>query len=438
MNTETSVIRRIALTYKLKTMAFSSITAGIILGLLLAYLADCFNPRGLTVSFLSACLAGLVVAWISTTNNARKFIYPTWLLVKQSELIAKGDLTAEVPPNQSMGQLVLMRDVFNHMVEELRVIGSQIKEAGLKIGHSADEAVRIAGVTSHGINTMTGFINEIARGANDQAVNMQSTSESAALMAEVARQVADSSSVVALHTEEAENVVADGLNNARFQRQKVIESMASITRVSESIKELEEKSAMIGQIVDVITDIAAQTNLLALNAAIEAARAGERGRGFAVVAEEVRILAEETSTTARSIYGLIEDIQNSTVQVVHDVALAREVLESQTDSVLNNENLLLRIKEQITPVNLQAQNTASAIREITDSTDIINKEVSNIAAVSQETAAATQELLASTEEQSNNISTLMHWVKEMSGLAAKLQKQSKTIILPAHTEAETP
>ena len=124
--------------------------------------------------------------------------------------------------------------------------------------------------------------------------------------------------------------------------------------------------------------------------------------------------------------------------MVHDVALAREVLESQTDSVLNNENLLLRIKEQITPVNLQAQNTASAIREITDSTDIINKEVSNIAAVSQETAAATQELLASTEEQSNNISTLMHWVEEMSGLAAKLQKQSKTIILPAHTEAETP
>lgn len=434
MNTDAREIGRIALTYKLKTMVFSSITAGIILGLLLAYLADCFNPRGLMISFFSAWLAGVVVAWISTTNNSRKFIYPTWLLVEKSELIARGDLTAEVPKNKSMGQLVLMRDVFNHMAEELRVIGSQIKEAGFQISYSSAEAVRIADITSQGINTMTDLINQIARGSNDQAVNMQATSRSTALMAELAQQVTDNSSAVALHTEETENVVADGLSNAQFQRQKVTESMTSITRVSESIKELEEKSAVIGQIVNVITDIADQTNLLALNAAIEAARAGARGRGFAVVAEEVRKLAEETSTTAQSIYGLIEDIQHSTIQVVQDVALAREVLESQTDTVLNNENLLLKMKEHIIPVNQQTQNIAAASQEITLSTNNMNREVGNVAAVSQEMAAATQELLASTEEQSKNIGNMMQWVKEMSLLAGKLQKQSSIITLSADKE----
>lgn len=434
MNTDAREIGRIALTYKLKTMAFSSITAGIILGLLLAYLADCFNPRGLMISFFSAWLAGVVVAWISTTNNSRKFIYPTGLLVQQSELIAKGDLTAELPQNQSMGQLFLMRDVFNHMAEELRIIGSQIKEAGFQIGYSSAEAVRIADITAQGIKTMTDLINQIAQGANNQAANIQATSRAAALMAELAQQVAYNSSGVALHTEETENVVADGLNNARFQRQKVTESMASITRVSESITELEDKSAMIGQIVDVITDIAAQTNLLALNAAIEAARAGERGRGFAVVAEEVRKLAEETSTTAQSIYGLIEDIQHSTIQVVQDVILAKEVLESQTDTVLNNENLLLKMKEHIIPVNQQTQNIAAASQEITISTTNINREVENVAAVSQEMAAATQELLASTEEQSKNIGNMMKWVKEMSLLAGKLQKQSSIITLSAIKE----
>lgn len=430
MSNDNKEIKRIALNYTLKTMAFSSITAGIILGLLLAYLADCFNLRGLMISFFSAWLAGLVVAWISTNNNARKFIYPTWSLVEQANLIARGDLTAEVPLNQPMGQLALMRDGFNHMVVELRFIGSQIKEAGFQINHSSEEAVEIADNTSQSINTMNGLIDQIARGANEQAVNMQVTSRSAALMADLAQEVAQKFSAVAAHTGETEAVVADGLNNASFQRQKVTESMTSITRVSESIRELEEKSAMIGQIVNVITDIASQTNLLALNAAIEAARAGEQGRGFAVVAEEVRKLAEETSTTAQSIYGLIGDIQNSTIQVVEDVASSREVLESQTDAVLNNENLLLKLKEYIIPVNEQIHNIAAASEEITHSTTSINSEMENIAAVSQETAAATQEILASTEDQSRNIANMMQSVNKMSLLAEKLAKQSSIIKLP--------
>lgn len=429
VSTDNNEIRRIALNYTLKTMAFSSITAGVILGLLLAYMADCFNLRGLMISFFSAWLAGGVVAWISTNNNARKFIYPTWSLVEQSNLIARGDLTAEVPLSQPMGQLALMRDVFNHMVAELRFIGSQIKETGFQINHSSTEAVRIADNTSQNINTMTGLIDQIARGANEQAVNMQVTSRAAAFMADLAQQVAENFSVVAAHVGETEVTVADGLENARFQRQKVTESMTSISRVSESIGELEEKSAMIGQIVNVITDIAGQTNLLALNAAIEAARAGEKGRGFAVVAEEVRKLAEETSITAQSIYGLIGDIQNSTIQVVEDVASAREVLESQTDAVLNNENLLLRLKEYIIPVNQQIQNIANASQEITRSTNSINSEMGNIASVSQETAAATQEILASTEDQSRNTANMMECMHEMSLLAKKLEKQSSVIKL---------
>lgn len=429
MDTDNKEIRRIAFKYTLKTMAFSSITAGVILGLLLAYMADCFNPRGLMISFFSAWLAGMVVAWISTNNNSRKFIYPTWSLVEQANLIAGGDLTAEMPVNQPMGQLALMRDVFNHMVTGLRFIGSQIKEASFQINHSSTETVRITDNTAQNINTMTDLIDQIARGANEQAVNMQVTSRAAALMADLAQQVAQNFSVVAVHAGETEAVVVEGLNNVSFQRQKVTESMTSITRVSESIGELEEKSTLIGQIVNVITDIADQTNLLALNAAIEAARAGEQGRGFAVVAEEVRKLAEETSTTAQSIYGLIGDIQNSTVQVVEDVASAREVLESQTDAVLNNENLLLKLKEYIIPVTQQIQNIANASQEITRSTNNIKSEMGNIAAVSQETAAATQEILASTDEQSRNIDNMMQGVKEMSLLANKLEKQSSIIKL---------
>lgn len=429
INTDNKEIKKIALNYTLKTMVFSSIAAGIIVGFLLAYMAGAMNLRGLIISFISAWLAGLVVAWISTTNNSRKFIYPTWSLVEQANLITSGDFTAEVPLNKSMGQLVLMRDVFNHMAEGLKLIGSQIKEASFQINHSSAEIVQIADNTLQNINTMNILIEQIARGANDQAINMQVTSESAAFMADLAQQLARKFSEVAVHVGDTEAVVFEGLNNVSFQRQKVTETMTSITRVSESIGELEHKSTMIGQIVDVITDIADQTNLLALNAAIEAARAGEQGRSFAVVAEEVRKLAEETSTTAQSIYGLIGDIQNSTVRVVEDVTLAHEVLEKQTEVVLNNEDLFFRLKEQIIPVTKQIQNIANASQEITQSTNNINNEMGNIAALSQETAAATQEILASTDEQSKNIDNMIQGIQELSLLAKNLGEQSSRIKL---------
>ena len=143
----------------------------------------------------------------------------------------------------------------------------------------------------------------------------------------------------------------------------------------------------------------------------------------------MRKLAEETSTTAQSIYGLIGDIQNSTVRVVEDVTLAHEVLEKQTEVVLNNEDLFFRLKEQIIPVTKQIQNIANASQEITQSTNNINNEMGNIAALSQETAAATQEILASTDEQSKNIDNMIQGIQELSLLAKNLGEQSSRIKL---------
>jgi methyl-accepting chemotaxis protein len=100
-------------------------------------------------------------------------------------------------------------------------------------------------------------------------------------------------------------------------------AMGAVTEASDAasaaIGGLGAKSREIGGIVDTITAIAEQTNLLALNAAIEAARAGEQGRGFAVVAEEVRKLAEESQDAARTIGGLIAEIQRETAGAIEVV-----------------------------------------------------------------------------------------------------------------------
>lgn len=366
---------------------------------------------------------GILVTGITTYINRIRFIDPTGILIRRAQAVANGDIEHEISPELSMGYLAMMRDGFNQMIRNLSSTSSDLNHICVRINDQADQALNISHETTLRAQQVTATINNIAQGTTELASSTSLASEQVKSMYSTLEEIVNNTHTLSSYATLMERSLLEGVKNAEQQTHGVARTIDAANRVFEVVADLETKANTIGQVVEVITNIAGETNLLALNAAIEAARAGEEGRGFAVVAGEVKELAEATLKAADRIYQLIGDIQVQTRQVVENVNLTRTAMEAQAQAVILNEQVLAEVNVQLTPLNLETQNIHQRCQGIYDATSNINTDLVTIALTSQGTAAATQEVLAITEDQQRAMEELNNQVLEFQNFANSLYRQ---------------
>jgi methyl-accepting chemotaxis protein len=309
-----------------------------------------------------------------------------------------------------------MRESLKKMVEKITSISNTLEAHSEELTASTEDNTK-------SIGQVVATINEMAEGNSNQAEMVTKTSETISDVVKTINDVNITTEANAKNATKSLEMVDEGQKAIDIATGKMNENVVITQEVGRAVNELSEMMDKVGGIVDVITSIAGQTNLLALNAAIEAARAGEAGKGFSVVSEEIRKLAEGSSSAAKEISQIIKETIEKSKYAADSMSRARLIVYSQKEAVTVTEEAFNKIKLSVKDIVKCTQQSAVMLRNIDAVSKDIADQTQDMAAVAQQSAAGTEEVAASGEEQLASIELIAHAALELSGMAEELNNE---------------
>ena len=362
------------------------------------------------VAGVACIIVCLVLAWKLTTKTGKKVLETILVPLREVEAVAQeltdGNLhsTLDYHSDDEIGILA------HNMRKSIRILGSYVDDIGRAMKMFADGnfdvqpevewkgdfvgilnsfmlfeesmAETIKGI-QHVSDEVSSAAEQVAASSNDLA---DGATNQAAVVEELTATVEGVSEQVEKNSKTAKEISGrvDELGNA------ILESNGKMKDMVDSMNEINGASKEIDKIIATINEIAAQTNLLALNASIEAARAGEAGKGFAVVANQVNVLADQSAQAAKESATLIE----TSVKAVEKGMVIAGQTASQLQEVAENSQI---ITKEVTNIAETLETQTTEIQQINDGIEQINDVVQTNSATSEECAASSQEMSSEAE-----------------------------------------
>jgi twitching motility protein PilJ len=312
--------------------------------------------------------------------------------------LSDGDLTIEATVTEDITGAIA--DSVNQAVEEMRTLVTTINETSVRVSASAQET--------------RGTALRLEEASDHQRNQIEKASDTVKAMSDAMRQMADESIKSAEIAQQSVDIAAAGGSTVRRTISGMDNIREQIQETSKRIKRLGESSQEIGNIVELIEDIADQTNILALNAAMQAAMAGESGRGFAVVADEVQRLAERSANATKQIDALVKTIQADTNEAVSS-------MEASTSEVVGGAKLAEDAGEALQRIEQVSQEIASATQTIAGRLQQQSKEAGSINETMSVVQGITSQTSEGTEQTTQSIETLAQMAEQLRQTVARFK-----------------
>ena len=293
----------------------------------------------------------------------------------------KGDLTVRLK--------VKGKDEIGLLAEDINKVLDSFGEMVERMIATTGQVVTTSGLLKDNSHDMT-------EGAKKQASQAHQIAAAAEEMSQTINDIAKNASTASETSAEATDMAARGKDMALAAVETVNRVHISTVGLAEMIDKLNSKASDIGDIVNVIKEIADQTNLLALNAAIEAARAGEQGRGFAVVADEVRKLAEKTIKATDAITSEIRSVQDESSMTTKRMSETAAEVTMADESMKEVMSAIEGMSEAVTNVNDKITQIATAVVEQSSAAEEVARNIEVTATIANETETMAADVLKGT------------------------------------------
>lgn len=373
----------------------------------------------LIISVVIAIILFAVIIFIV----AKKVVSSIGSVITEVDRLSDGDLTSDYHSTSFVKEIGEIGDNVYNLNQKLKEIVGEAKKASTMTGSRAKELAGTSEQISDTSDAVSEAVQEMAKGATDQAETVQKATENLGTLSDAIQIVADNAEQLA--------TAASEMNDASMESAEALQSLSrNMETMGEAVSEITETMSATNQAVqsvndkvDGITSIASQTNLLALNASIEAARAGEAGKGFAVVAEEIGKLATESAQTAQEIRDEMEALLKHSQEAISKTSEISDI-KNNVDSVLQEttgriNNLIANVSSTVEGVN----NISGLTEECNASKEEIIDAMSSLSAISEENAASTQETGASMEELNATVNGLASAAGTLHDVAQKLDEE---------------